>query len=455
MSPTPPHVPRYHVRLDDDRIRTIATAVFPDHDVLNIEQLESGKSYNNRVYFIEVQPRTSNTGVSQTDNPVRRLVLKIAGHYFDRRKIENELGCLLLIRKFCPKIPVPEPFAWSETGQTLNITDGRVLEINANTPFADHACILMSRLPGRVLTTSDLDSEDGPSLLRTLARHVAAWRTEVPAPGQWGNLRIQGDQKMVDPSTTTPLVAYRGLLPDRSFGIGAYILNNYQWPLTTSWYPMLAQDALARLKKEPHFAPTWRAHGFAWKDWVNNSLPQYPLCQKNTYVLTHLDFSPRNILVSDNTMTASATSTSTADTSGDTASNPSGHDGGPSLRISAVLDFEFSGFFPLEEEFLNATVRQNDDWRPQDWEVIMREMARLGQKVPPVEGLEVGADGAACYDWKEWEQNRIIAEIIESLAPWDIMGGKFGEQELAERLEKAAEEVNQGLKRLKELSWGG
>jgi len=49
---------------------------------------------------------------------------------------------------------------------------------------------------------------------------------------------------------------------------------------------------------------------------------------------THYDFSPRNILVSE---------------------------GSPPL-VTSVLDFEFAGFFPNEDQFTNNAIANNQDW---------------------------------------------------------------------------------------------
>ena len=410
---TPPHLPTYHVTLSHERIRVIVNHVYPEQSVTSIRQLESGKSYNNRVYFIHVEPTQGDT--AKSTDPLG-LVLKLAGHYFDHRKVENELGCLLLLKEYCPDLPVPKAIAWSANGQSIKTVDRRKIEAEEGKLFSDHAWILESRLPGSVLTVADLDSKNGDGMLKQLAKLVTMWRTQVPESALWGNLRIRGGQT----SQETKAVL-TDLIPGRTFVVDASLLNNFYWPNTLSYYPTLAQDQLSRLKKEPQFSRNQQAYGTEWNAWASEELPQYTLCRKGKCVLTHLDFSPRNILVSTD-------------------------EGVP--RVTGILDFEFTGFFPPEEECLNAMVRQEGDWEARHWDVIMREMAKLNQKVPPTAGVEKEQS----FDETHWKQARIIAKIIDRLAPWDIIEGKYEDDELRRELDEAAGVVNEGLKKLRQLA---
>ena len=409
---TPPHLPTYHVTLSHERIEVIVNHVYPEHNVTSIRQLESGKSYNNRVYFVGIESVQDHTDKNITP---RGLVLKLAGHYFDHRKVENELGCLLLLKKYCPDLPIPDAVAWSANGQSIRTVDGRKIEAEKGKPFSDHSWILESRLLGRVLTVADLDSKHGHRILQQLAKYVTMWRTQVPDSLLWGNLRIQASRRSPEPDNTIA-----DLIPGKTFAVDAFLLNNFYWPNTLLYYPTLAQDQLARLKKEPHFSRNKLAYGREWETWANEELPNLPLCQKGKCILTHLDFSPRNVLISNDEGVR---------------------------RVTGVLDFEFTGYFPLEEEFLNAIVRQEGDWENRHWNVMMQEMARLGQKVPPTPGIEK----EQCFDETQWKQARIIAKVIDRLAPWDVMEGKYEDDELKRELDEAAGVVNDGIKKLRQL----
>ena len=384
--------------------------IFPQFAIVNVEQLESGKSYNNRIYFVDIEPASPSPGLEDTP---RSLVLKIAGHFFDHRKVENELGCLLLLKKYCPDVPVPEAIAWSANGQKIETVEGRSIEAAKDTPFSDHAWILTTRLSGRVLNVADLDSEHGGTILNQLGKFITMWRTRIPESPSWGNLRIKSG-----PEAAATL--FRDLIPGKVFSIDASLLHSFSWPNTSPYYQISANDQLSRLKAEPQLKRNKSIFSTEWEAWIEHELPEYPLCQKGNHLLTHFDLAPRNILISED-------------------------GGGGPPRITGILDLEFTGFFPPEEEFLNATVRQDDDWEERHWNVLMREMARLGQKVAPVDGLGEGK----YFDEKEWDQACTVVEVVDRIAPWEIIEGKYTEEELRRELDEAAETVRVGLEKLR------
>ena len=411
--PTPPHLPTYKVHLSEQRIQVIINTLFPQSKVIKIKQLESGKSYNNRIYFIDIEESIEPS--TEQSNATTSLILKLAGHFFDYRKIENELGCLLLLRKHCPDLPVPEPFAWSANGATIETVGGVKIEAGGSERFSDHAWILMSKLEGKVLTCADLDSKYGNGLLKQLAGYLTMWRTRVPQSPVWGNLAFQPDRKLEESGKT-----FTDLMNDKTFLIDGYLFNNFYWPNTSLFYSTLARDKLSQMRRESHFGRTKSAHADEWEEWADKELPRYPLCQGRSCVLTHLDFSPRNILTA--------------------------HRDGV-LMVSGIIDIEFMSFAPPEEEFLNAMVRQEGDWEDRHWQIILREMSKLGQQVPPTPGVSK----EQCYNDIEWKQARIIAKTIDRIAPWEIVEGKFEEEELNRELDEAAGVVNEGIRRLREL----
>jgi len=80
----------------------------------------------------------------------------------------------------------------------------------------------------------------------------------------------------------------------------------------------------------------------------------------------------------------------------------------------------------------------------------MREMGKLGQRVPPTPGVEQGK----CFGDVEWRQACLIAKVIDRIAPWDIMEGKFEDDELKWKLDEAARTVNEGLGRIEAADEG-
>jgi hypothetical protein len=51
---TPPHHPTHNVRFSSETIHTIISTACPGQSLLSIETLPSGKSFNNRIYFVDV-----------------------------------------------------------------------------------------------------------------------------------------------------------------------------------------------------------------------------------------------------------------------------------------------------------------------------------------------------------------------------------------------------------------
>ena len=149
--------------MTSEEIGTVIAAIFPGGIVVDVTQLASDKSYNNRIYDIDVQTAKPSPGAT---NGVRNFALKVIGHYFDHRKVENEVACLRILSTYCPVIPVPDVIAWSNSGQYLETVDGQTIQPVTHGFFSKQGWILMSRLSGRTLSVADLDSEGGNDLLR-------------------------------------------------------------------------------------------------------------------------------------------------------------------------------------------------------------------------------------------------------------------------------------------------
>lgn len=86
---TPPHHPTYNVHLSAETIHKIVSAACPGQS-LSFEPLSSGKSFNNRIYFLEVE--NAEEGAQK-----QSLVLKVSGQFFRPDKVQNEVSCLMLV----------------------------------------------------------------------------------------------------------------------------------------------------------------------------------------------------------------------------------------------------------------------------------------------------------------------------------------------------------------------
>lgn len=139
--PTPRSNPNYKVHFSDAKIKSIVAKSLDDvdPDEITIEQLPSGKSFNNRIYYVDIHTKLrsgeeslvcSDASDTGDDEPLERITsrrtpattsyaLKVIGRGFDARKIQNEIACLLLLEKYCPSMTVPRVLSWSEDGERV------------------------------------------------------------------------------------------------------------------------------------------------------------------------------------------------------------------------------------------------------------------------------------------------------------------------------------------------
>jgi len=121
--PTPPHHPTHSDHFSHSKITSIISSTLPHCDLLSIEQLPSGKSFNSRIYFLAIETETRDTSGEDNGedafNRQTKLVLKVSGQFFGPDKVQNEVSCLWLLERYCPDVPAPRVIAWSEDGSQV------------------------------------------------------------------------------------------------------------------------------------------------------------------------------------------------------------------------------------------------------------------------------------------------------------------------------------------------
>ena len=147
-------------------------------------------------------------------------------------------------------------------------------------------------------------------------------------------------------------------------------------------------------------------------DFVSNTLPTLELANGPAakFVFTHFDLSPRNVLVS-----------------------------GTPPRVTGLVDFEFSGFFPEVDEFVNDYVDNGGDWPSAAYEAYLGRLAELGVNTP-----------AHGIDEAVWKQAHWFGQMIEHIAPWWLPGDK-GEEGLRGALQESASVVEEMLKKFERV----
>ncbi|KAL6849286.1 hypothetical protein ACO1O0_008822 [Amphichorda felina] len=407
---TPPHHPTAGVRILRQEIEHIAHLAFPGFQIVSIRQLPSGKSYNNRIYFLALQPPEGGTlsGISG-----QQAVLKVNGRFFGANKVQNEVACLQLLQQHCPDIPAPRALAWSEDGNVASFA----------TPFETGVCtlglptgmdkiqhggwVLMSQVPGVPMPVAELDEETLKDLGRQLGDIVASLRQDVPRQNYCGNIRLPLEKigRQGAPLVDGADLTIRDILPD---GI------KVDEPITSAnqYYRLKLTDKMRELETSNTYAPNRYLLG-PLEEFISKTLPQIELTGgdngllPNEFVLTHYDLSPRNVLVSGNPP-----------------------------RISGLVDFEFAGFFPPVEEFLNDCTANAGNWPPVFYDAYLARLEERGVSTP-----------ARGLDPVIWNRSFWLYTLTGSIAPWDLPGS-CSDKELRERLREAETEVREMLRNL-------
>ncbi|KAJ9655756.1 hypothetical protein H2198_005462 [Neophaeococcomyces mojaviensis] len=394
---TPPNHPIHNVKLSVDQIATLVRRVFPNSELVSYEQLSSGQSFNNRIYFLTLKHYGQDSLPTET-------VLKVIGRFFDVRKIQNEVSNLLLLKRHCPEIPAPEIVAWSKDTKIIDSTLTQPINSNETMTRASgsHKWVMMTKRPGRKLLKEDLLGPNSHAIATQLADTIASWRQKMPDIGSIGNFRINSDECTTRDNYTTLHFRVEGLLFSEAQPVGPvktpfdyynHLLANQINKLNTNGIYIYLRPKIVtaleefRQKKLPYLPFLAEAHG-----------PTIKSC------FTHQDLSPRNILITD---------------------TPTGP------KITGIVDFEFAGMFPVYEEYLNSMVRSDGDWPEPFWNRLLQELAGRGVKTPGVDPMTL----------EMWKQGCELVTLIENVAPWWLDAGHLEGEELRNKLDEACATV--------------
>lgn len=410
---TPPHEPRYGVRVAQSTIEQLIHRAFPGIKLASYSELDTNKGYNNRVYFLKVQCGGQSSIFRDTDDTERELVLKVNGRFFTADKVQNEVGCIQILRQYCPEIPTPTVFAWSEDGINVTLSDPSqseekrlVLSISDNDK-KHGGWILMSRLPGKPLSTCELDETARLDIMKQLADITTTWRTKIPGPNYLGNIQFHRSIHNSEPDFT--ILTNSGPQP-QDLVVRGLLMDDV--PTTTpivsvsQRYALKLEEKLKDLENSKHYVKT-RHLAPEVRGFITETLPQLGTMMppSSNFVFTHYDLSPRNILI----------------------------EGSPP-RISGVVDFEFAGFFAPVEEFLNDAVGNKGDWQQNLYDEYLAELGRKGIATP-----------AAGISRSMWDTACCLDRVADNIAPWWLPGPYTG-AELDEHFAKTAAELQKSMK---------
>ncbi|KAJ4253946.1 hypothetical protein NW762_010345 [Fusarium torreyae] len=400
---TPPHQPNFGIHMSTETIKRLVHLALPGQILVDIENLPSSKSYNNRIYFLKTLRQPSDTQQGATNQDKTEFVLKINGRVFGADKIQNEVSCLRLLEVFCHGIPAPRVIAWSQDGSKMEIprkdgTATQQLDIHAS-DANNGGWTLMTRAPGESIDLSEHNNDTIADLAVQLADHVANWRHNIPSQINGGNLRFQENEyKSSQPDITLiksgesrdANLVIRGILGDGLETLTAI-------PTIEEFYRIRMEHKLNILETVEAFVPN-RSLKAPVRKFLQEVLPILSTLNTKTdgFIFTHFDLSPRNVLIS-----------------------------GKPPQITGIVDFEFSGFFPSLYEYLNDYIENSDDWPKDIYEVYLKRLEENGVPTP----LE-------SVDKEHWELNYLLEELVQGIAPW-YLPGEFKGKELEEELDKA------------------
>ncbi|CVK85861.1 uncharacterized protein FMAN_06640 [Fusarium mangiferae] len=399
---TPPHHPNFGVSMSSESINRLVRHVLPDTSRIEVEALPSLKSFNNRIYYLECYSE-SHSGSDAIH--VDELVLKINGRGFGSEKVQNEVSCLRLLEHFCPEIPAPRAIAWSQDGFTIDTNDARHGEMKLSAvDETSSGCILITKVPGKPIDLSALNNDDRFHLATQLADYVTNWRRNVPPQNFSGNISFhqmgcQPDIKIPGSNSDNEMQFFiRGMLGEELHcqdGIASL----------AEYYKLRIQNKIETLVKKETFSSN-RDLIQPLDAFLQQDLPTIKALntKDDSFVFTHYDLSPRNILVS-----------------------------GQPPHITGIVDFEFSGFFPPLDEFLNDCIANDGDWPKDMYDVYLKRLECNG--IPtPLEGIKK----------EDWEQMALLEDLVEKTAPWWLPGEFQGEQ-LEQELKKVKSRVGEIL----------
>jgi hypothetical protein len=410
---TPKFHPTYGVSLSNEAITSIIECLIPGCNLLSIDPLEHGKSFNNRIYFLQVDVPDSTLVYGLNKGTVNNLVLKLNGQFFDQSKSENEVSCLSLLDTFAPEIPCPKVIAWSDTTFLVHrvtpegIPTRREFRLDSEANKKQLGWIIMTRVAGIPLSTLSLGTDKLIAVGEQLADIVFRWREALPAWMSAGNLECVIPHAKPQGLNFLDVAGLRVASSSKMPGFGITVvepimdlLQYYRLKLETRVEKLQGLDIF---EANRYLIPSIRK-------FIASGLPQLEICKtESTFLFTHYDLSPRNVLISVNP-----------------------------TKITGIVDFEFSGFFPELDEFVNDCVGNEGDWPDALYDAYLGKLEVHGMKTPR-KGIKE----------QLWKEATMLSRFEENIAPWWLENVALGDRaQYSEELRKSEEKVLEAIRSL-------
>lgn len=411
---TPETHPTHGVYFSNETIIKIIDILIPGCKIVAIDPLDHGKSFNNRIYFLKISVPDDLHLHGLKNGAVNDLVLKLNGKFFNEAKSENEVSCLSLLEHFVPEIPSPRVLAWSDSKSSvvhkLTATGNlatKDFDINSEAGGQVQGWILMTRLPGVPLSTLNLDTDKLEVVGEQLADMVYRWRQSLPSWASAGNMKCGIPHGKEQDSHSLVVDGLRIASSSNMPGFGVKTSEPIKSHL--QYYQVRLETRLQKLEELDIFAANMHLVS-PIRDFIAVQLPKLEISnEKNPFLFTHYDLSPRNVLISTD-----------------------------QTKITGIIDFEFSGFFPELDEFVNDSVANEGDWPDAFYEAYLGRLEACGMSTP--------RNGIKDQYWREATS---LSRLEDNIAPWWLENvAPENKSQCSEDLQKSKEMVLEAIQLL-------
>lgn len=394
--------PKYGIQLSQRDAETILSRLAKSVGSYKV----SPRGYNNRLYYLT------------THTPGEEYIIKVCGRHWKRVKTETEVVGLWIARHY-GNILAPTILAWDSTGHEFGVE-----------------YTVMKKLSGFPLDSiwPRLSLQAQRELVTQLAAMVIAFKTRVPEDvlpnNAIGNFSIPA-------GSSIPATEVRG------FTIGQTLDGQGPWSNYKSFLRSQLERQMEAVQKQESYRDM-RALLPRIERFLEALDMDETIVDTHRFVFTHGDLDLQNVLVSFET-------TRTSQGNGDDE-NDDGNDLTP--RITAILDWEWSGMFPAEEEYFTSFNFLLSD--PDNDDEAAENNSEKDNDANPPPNIHKSTLKSYFFDLLEaggidtprtlpcFEQRRQLYKLRENLAPWylaDLDAAAIGSQQTLEKTEKAIETV--------------
>ncbi|KAJ3332533.1 hypothetical protein HDU76_013909 [Blyttiomyces sp. JEL0837] len=428
-----------------------ATTILKSYTTKTLSSLiPLSRGYNNKVYEL-------------IDTESNSYIIKIGGKYWTRKKTECEIASLVLVRKYCVGIPVPNIVAWSSKTSYDDNIDG-----------FHHEFVLLEKMSGEpldVVWTTLMNSDQKRNVLSQLARMVVEFKMKLSLlylDGKIGNMAITRPDSRYYPMgqdsndfqcwlNDQDLTFDEGI--SRSIHVGAtldgdgpfesyleYMRSYFKAQLKildsadpkslfATYIRPLRSRIVALMEKLPYLTFMRSASASNSNHGQDNNNRDDNKDATSPIVFCHGDIAFRNILVVSEvveTRTPTATIGVITNSHGNDRTTKEDNNNNIRYRISALLDWEWAGMFPFTTDmttmdFLDPDQSQHTALTPDEVEWFWDELEKESRRGSGAHGHVARIETPRSAPEKV-KAMRMVGLAGENTAHWGFAGISVGSE---------------------------